>query len=114
MNQVDLYIFDEGHMFDDESRGALYELLVTDIKMHMNSDQQIVLMSAVLPNSKEIGDWLFEENGVIAYDPTIKSTPKELGFSSKERGLYYYSDNFSTCGCYICIFLVKKISKTIR
>lgn len=101
MNQVDLYIFDEGHMFDDESRGALYELLVTDIKMHMNSDQQIVLMSAVLPNSKEIGDWLFEENGVIAYDPTIKSTPKELGFSSKERGLYYYSDNFSAEDYYV-------------
>ena len=26
----------------------------------------------------------------------------------------YYSDDFSTCSGYICIFLAKKISKTIR
>ena len=101
MDQIDLFIFDEGHMFDDESRGALYELLVTDIKMHLAGEKQIVLMSAVLPNSKEIGTWLFGEDGVIAYDPNIKSTPKELGFSSKERGLYYYSDNFSAEDYYV-------------
>lgn len=88
---IDLYIFDESHMFDDSSRGAQYELLMTDIKMRKKDHQQIILMSAVLPNSDQIVKWLFGNEGVLAYDANIQSTPKNVGFADKNRQLHYYS-----------------------
>ena len=93
LNAFDLYIFDESHMFDDRSRGALYELLLTDIKMGVKEKQQLVLMSAVLPNAGQITKWLFGDDGVLAYDSKIKSTPKAVGFADKKRQLHYYSAN---------------------
>lgn len=93
LSAVDLYIFDESHMFDDRSRGALYELLLTDIKMGLNSKQQLILMSAVLPNANDIVKWLFGENGRLAYDEKIKSTPKVVAFTDKNRQVHYYSAN---------------------
>ena len=91
LNTLDLFIFDESHMFDDRSRGALYELLLTDIKLEIKEQQQLVLMSAVLPNADQIVTWLFGEGGVLAYDPNIKSTPKAIGFVDKKKQLHYYS-----------------------
>lgn len=88
---IDLYIFDESHMFDDRSRGALYELLLTDIKHGINKKQQLVLMSAVLPNANQIVEWLFGKEGVLAYDSAIKSTPKAIGFADKNHQVHYYS-----------------------
>lgn len=41
-------------MFDDGVRGAVYELLMTHIRSVTRKNQQIVLMSAVLPNAEEI------------------------------------------------------------
>ena len=91
LQSLDLYIFDESHMFDDKSRGSLYELLITDIKLGLIPKQQLVLMSAVLPNANEIVKWLFGDNGVLAYDATIKSTPKAIGFVDKNKQLHYYT-----------------------
>lgn len=91
LNALDLYIFDESHMFDDRSRGALYELLLTDIKLRIKENQQLVLMSAVLPNADQIVKWLFGDAGVLAYDSNIRSTPKAIGFADKNRQLHYYS-----------------------
>ena len=51
LSAIDLFVFDEGHMFDDGGRGATYELLVTHIRQNITSEQQLVLLSAVLPNS---------------------------------------------------------------
>lgn len=93
LSALDLYIFDESHMFDDRSRGALYELLITDIKMALNEKQQLILMSAVLPNANDIVKWLFGENGRLAYDKNIKTTPKAIGFADKNRQVHYYSVN---------------------
>lgn len=88
---IDLFIFDESHMFDDPSRGALYELLLTDIKLNINQRQQLILMSAVLPNADQIREWLFGKEGILAYDEKIRSTPKSIGFLDKNRQIHYYS-----------------------
>lgn len=93
LRALDLYIFDESHMFDDPSRGALYELLLTDIKMRLNDNQQLILMSAVLPNAGDIVKWLFGEVGGLAYDEKIKSTPKVIGFTDKNHKVHYYTQN---------------------
>lgn len=49
---IDLFIFDEGHMFDEGSRGVIYELLVAYIRKNKADNQQLILISAVLANSE--------------------------------------------------------------
>lgn len=93
LSTVDLFLFDEGHMFDDGGRGVIYELLVTHIRNELTENQQVVLLSAVLPNSAEIKEWLFNENGVLASDPCILSTPKSIGFASKQTDIHFFTDD---------------------
>ena len=88
-----LYIFDEGHMFDDGSRGAIYELLISEIRSHISLEEQLILLSAVLSNAEQIQKWLLGEAGVLASDPQIKATPKTIGFASQTKDIHYYSDD---------------------
>ena len=37
LDEIGLYIFDESHMFDDGRRGTAYELLISEIRKHINS-----------------------------------------------------------------------------
>lgn len=67
INAIDLYVLDEGHMFDNGGRGAVYELLVTHLRQNITSKQQLVLLSAVLPNSVDIAQWLFKDRGFFSY-----------------------------------------------
>ena len=90
---IDLFVFDEGHMFDDGGRGATYELLVTHIRENIRENQQFVLLSAVLPNAVQIQEWLFIGGGVLASNPQITSTPKSIGFSSSKSDIHFYSNN---------------------
>lgn len=98
---IDLFIFDEGHMFDDMSRGALYEFLMMDIKSHLNDVQQLVILSAVLYNAESIKQWVLGEKGVVAFDSSIRSTPKVVGFLTSEKEIHYYSDSFEEEDFYI-------------
>lgn len=93
LDEIGLYIFDESHMFDDGRRGTAYELLISEIRKHINTEKQIVLLSAVLSNAEQIKQWLFNENGTLASDPAIKTTPKSIGFSSQTRDIHYYSED---------------------
>ena len=100
-SRIDLFVFDEGHLFDDESRGTLYELLLTDIKQNLSNGQQLVIMSAVLSNAEDIRKWLFDDKGVLAYKSSIKSTPKVVGLTSISGEMHYYSDSFENEDYYI-------------
>lgn len=93
LDSIDLFVFDEGHMFDDGGRGATYELLVTHIRENIGEDQQFVLLSAVLPNAVQIQEWLFTDGGVLASNPQITSTPKSIGFSSSKSDIHFYSNS---------------------
>lgn len=93
LDEIGLYIFDEGHMFDDGSRGAIYELLISEIRGHISWEEQIILLSAVLSNAEQILKWLSGEAGVLASDPQIKATPKTIGFASQTKDIHYYSDD---------------------
>lgn len=101
LEEIGLYIFDEGHMFDDESRGPIYELLISEIKGYILNKGQIVLLSAVLSNAEQIQGWLLGEAGVLASDPKIKSTPKTIGFASRTKDIHYYSDDATQEDFYI-------------
>lgn len=93
LDAIGLYIFDEGHMFDDGSRGAVYELLISEIREHISTEDQVLILSAVLSNAEQIQKWLFGEGGVLAADPNIKATPKTVGFASKTTDIHYYSED---------------------
>lgn len=89
---IGLFIFDEAHMFDDISRGATYELLVSEIKKLINNNIQIVLLSAVLSNANQICEWMFGDKGVVAHSKDIKTTFKSIGFSASDKNIYYYNN----------------------
>lgn len=89
---VGLFIFDEAHMFDDFGRGAIYELLVSEIKKYIKYEVQLVLLSAVLSNADQISEWMFGDNGVVANSSSIKTTLKSIGFISSDTNLYYYNN----------------------
>ena len=91
-DMVGLFILDEAHMFDDGMRGITYEFLVTTIREHLNENQQLVLLSAVMTNADDIKRWLFEEDGVLATDNNIVSTPKSVGFCNSSNIAYYSGD----------------------
>lgn len=118
IDMVDLFVFDEAHMFDDGVRGAVYELLMTHIRSVTRKNQQIVLMSAVLPNADEIKEWLFGQDGVLATDPKISSTPKSIAFVSDSSDMFYFSDNPSKYDYYIPRIIkkekLKKKSKELK
>lgn len=79
LTNIATIIFDEADLFDDPQRGTLYELLIATVKDHIYSDTQIVLISAVLPNAKDIKDWILgSDKGVLITDDSIKSTQKSI------------------------------------
>lgn len=87
---INLFIFDEAHLFDDSSRGAQYELLMAEVARSRNPESQMVLFSAVLSNSEQIGDWLFGNTGAVVDHSLVKSTEKSIGFLSSDQTIHYY------------------------
>ncbi|WP_422136754.1 DEAD/DEAH box helicase [Endozoicomonas sp. ALD040] len=80
-SQVGLVVFDEGHQFDDGSRGISYELLLTSLRFMLPEITQKVLISAVISNAEAIGEWLNGSPEVVqgtALSPTFRS----VGFVS--------------------------------
>lgn len=115
IDMVDLFVFDEAHMFDDGVRGAVYELLMTHIRSVTRENQQIVLMSAVLSNAEKIKEWLFGQAGVLATDSQISSTPKSIAFVSDSSDMFYFSDNPSKYDYYIPRIIKKeKLKKKVK
>lgn len=115
INAIDLYVLDEGHMFDNGGRGAAYELLVTHLRQNITSKQQLVLLSAVLPNSVDIAKWLFKDSSCLATDDSIVSTPKSIGFSSVQRDIHFFSDDKSNEDYFIPrILRLEKLTKLPR
>jgi Superfamily II helicase len=97
LEKMGLIIFDEAHLFDDASRGANYELLLSTIKYYIEQSEkeiQKILISAVISNAEKMNDWINGESGVVIADNTIKSAEKTIAFSdwdvNKESGYLYF------------------------
>lgn len=78
--QIGLIIYDEGHLFDDLSRGIKYELLLSSLKQKLPATAQVVLISAVISNATEIKDWLIADNGVLIDGKDLNPTNRSIGF----------------------------------
>ena len=83
-SDIKLVILDEGHLIGPEERKILSEVFIEELRLHLGRNQgKIILLSAVLPNTAEIADWI--------------SGDKEMGVKSNWRpstqrfGLLEYS-----------------------
>jgi hypothetical protein len=91
IDDADLFVFDEAHLLDDESRGPNYELLLTEI-FQKKPDAQRVMISAVVSNPQDISHWAFGDNGKIVSDRSIQVTEKAVGYFSRKGRLVNYVD----------------------
>ncbi len=57
LSQVGLFVFDEVHLLDDESRGGTLEFVLTEV-ISWFSKAQILALSATVKNYQEIASWL--------------------------------------------------------
>jgi len=91
-NDIGLLIFDEGHQFDTGSRGVTYELLIANLRNNVNTDSQVILISAVMSNADTIGDWLYGDRGTTVHGSHCLPTHRSVAFSSwtTKRGQLKY------------------------
>jgi len=90
LTAINLFILDESHLFDDDNRGAQYELLVSEIQQNKNEKAQMILFSAVLSNANQISTWLFKDETSIIDYTLVKSTEKSIGFISSDQTIHFY------------------------
>lgn len=64
-SHLDLIIYDEGHQFDNDTRGITYELLLTSLKILIPESAQSILISAIIKNVNSLNEWLNGEKGAI-------------------------------------------------
>lgn len=81
-DEIGVLIYDEGHQFDNGSRGITYELLLTSLKNMIREETQVVLISAVISNAIAIGDWLIGERAANVDGTLLTPTFRTLAFSS--------------------------------
>jgi len=85
--RVGLLVFDEGHQFDSGPRGVTYELLLTSLKQLIPAETQKVLISAVISNGPEIGQWLNGDGGVVVTGTNLLPTERSIAFTSWTKAL---------------------------
>ncbi|MFA6897078.1 MAG: DEAD/DEAH box helicase [Patescibacteria group bacterium] len=80
--RIGLIIYDEGHLFDDTTRGAKYELLLASLKKQLPNTAQTILISAVISNAQQIKDWLIGNTGVVIEGKNLNPTNRSIAFAS--------------------------------
>lgn len=83
IEHINMIVFDEAHLFDDESRGTDYELLLTTINYYIKKDAQKLLVSAVISNSEQLNEWI-NDQGVVINNDNIKTAEKSIAFNTFE------------------------------
>lgn len=81
IESINMIVFDEAHLFDDESRGTDYELLLTTINSYLKPDAQKILVSAVISNAEQLNAWINKE-GIVITNNAIKTSEKTVAFNS--------------------------------
>ena len=89
INDIGQLIFDEGHLFDDEERGANYELLISSIISELNSETQKILISAIINNVDEINSWFTSGNGATISGESMMTVDKLPSVLKWERNYCY-------------------------
>ena len=110
IDDVGLVIADEIHLIGDQDRGPTLEMILTKLKL-LQSNPQIVALSATVTNADEIADWLdcvlvendwrpvplsegvydggevtMHDGKLFEIEPTIRGPPVDLGADSVREG----------------------------
>ncbi len=110
VEEIGLVIADEVHLIGDENRGPTLEMVLTQLKL-LETNPQIVGLSATITNSDEIADWLncklvkndwrpvplsegvcdagevtMNDGKVFSVERSICGTPIDLGVQSVKEG----------------------------
>lgn len=93
-SQIEMLVFDEGHQFDTGKRGVTYELLLASLKDSVSDSCQIVLISAVMSNTRSIGEWVYQDKGVDIEGNKNIPTVRSVAFTSWQtaQGQLQYID----------------------
>ena len=94
--KVGVIIYDEGHQFDNGTRGITYELLLTSLKARIIDSTQTILISAVISNADQIGKWLVGDNVEIVDGSKLTPSAKSIGFATIDdpgRNLYFVQNS---------------------
>lgn len=81
IESINMIVFDEAHLFDDESRGTDYELLLATINSYLKPDAQKILVSAVISNAEQLNAWI-NNDGIVIRNNTIKTSEKTVAFNT--------------------------------
>lgn len=81
VDYINMIVFDEAHLFDDQKRGTDYELLLATIKNYLKKDVQKILISAVISNANQINSWL-NNDGMVIKNNTLRTTEKTVAFNT--------------------------------
>jgi POLQ-like helicase len=106
-------IFDEGHMFQDETRGANYELLISSILPTLPVGAQIILISAIVGGAETVNKWITQGKGQVISENAVPSTDKYTAALSKKNinGKHYLyleylgEDNLNEIDFYVPRFI---------
>ena len=82
VKSIGLLIYDEGHQFDNGTRGVTYELLLSSLKLMIPETIQTVLISAVISNANAINEWLNGNDSVVVSGENMTPTYQTLAFAS--------------------------------
>ncbi len=110
VDDIGLVISDEVHLIGDESRGPTLEMILTQLKL-LETNPQIVGLSATITNSDEIADWLecklvkndwrpvplsegvcdegqvtMSDGKTFEVERSLRGTPIDLGVQSVQEG----------------------------
>ncbi len=110
VEEIGLVIADEVHLIGDENRGPTLEMILTQLKL-LETNPQIVGLSATITNSDEIADWLncklvkndwrpvplsegvcdageitMNDGKVFSVERSVCGTPIDLGVQSVKEG----------------------------
>ncbi|HEV2548726.1 MAG TPA: DEAD/DEAH box helicase [Stellaceae bacterium] len=79
---IGLVIYDEGHQFEGMARGPTYELLLTSLKVTLLAGTQVVLISAVIGNARDVAAWLIGDPDSVVHGEGLLPTTKSIAFAS--------------------------------
>ena len=110
VDDIGLVISDEVHLIGDENRGPTLEMILTQLKL-LDTNPQIVGLSATITNSDEIADWLgcklvkndwrpvplsegvcdggevtMSDGKTFEVERSLRGTPIDLGVQSVQQG----------------------------
>lgn len=88
---IGLILVDEIHFLGDPERGAVLESVITRLRSNsfQSSQPRFVCISATIPNSSELGDWLNASTRVY-HDRPCPLTTYILGFDRKNKSEFIF------------------------